>query len=74
MSGSDAEKSSQYGSGHNSSESSIDSDGGEREMPIPYSYEPSSSDSDDTPDTSGDASGTSSGDSDRLADTSWLVE
>ena len=35
-------------------------------MPILYSYEPSSSDSNDILDTSSD-------DSDRLADTSWLV-
>ena len=35
-------------------------------MPIPYSYEPSNSDSGDTSDTSSD-------DSDQLADTSWLT-
>ncbi len=43
-------------------------------MPIPYCYEPNSSDSDSTSDGNNDASDTGSGDSERLADTSWSVE
>ncbi len=43
-------------------------------MPIPYCYEPSSSDSDSTSDGNDDASDTGSDDSECLADTSWSVE